>query len=198
MSWIKMIAPGEAEGELQDIYARIGGQVDNVLRIHSLRPHTLSGHMALYKSVLHHRRNTLPRRLLEAVGVHVSYLNGCDYCVRHHLEGLRKLVDDPAHFESVAAALQCDQPGEPLEQAERVVLAYARRLTLEPQDLERADIEALRGHGYGDGEILEVNQVAAYFAYANRTVLGLGVSIEDEALGLAPSDADDSRNWEHR
>jgi len=181
MSWIRMIAPAEAEGELQDIYARIGGQVDNVLRIHSLRPHTLSGHMALYKSVLHHRGNDLPRRLLEAVGVHVSYLNGCDYCVRHHLEGLRKLIADPAHFESLAAAL-----------------AYARRLTLEPQDLDRADIDALREHGFNDGQILEINQVAAYFAYANRTVLGLGVSTDGEALGLAPSDADDPESWEHR
>ena len=31
-----------------------------------------------------------------------------------------------------------------------------------------------------NGEILEVNQVAGYFAYANRTVLGLGVTLKDE------------------
>ena len=198
MSWIRMIAPAQAEGELKEIYARIGGQVDNVLRIHSLRPHTLSGHMALYKSVLHHRGNTLPRRLLEAVGVHVSYLNGCDYCVRHHLEGLRKLVADPVQFESVAAALQSEAPGEPLERAERAALAYGRRLTLEPQDLDGTDIDTLREHGFDDGQILEINQVAAYFAYANRTVLGLGVSTDGEALGLAPSDADDPENWDHR
>ena len=45
-----------------------------------------------------------------------------------------------------------------------------------------------------DGEILEVNQVAAYFAYANRTVTGLGVSTEGEKLGLSPDDGD---GWEH-
>jgi uncharacterized protein YciW len=34
----------------------------------------------------------------------------------------------------------------------------------------------MRAAGLTDGEILEVNQVAAYFAYANRTVSGLGVT----------------------
>ena len=39
---------------------------------------------------------------------------------------------------------------------------------------------ALREAGWDDGEILEINQVCAYFAYANRTVLGLGCSTEGE------------------
>ncbi|MEO0528356.1 MAG: hypothetical protein AAFZ89_14080, partial [Bacteroidota bacterium] len=40
---------------LKTIYNRIKGPshtIDNVLKIHSLRPHTLAGHMTLYKSVL--------------------------------------------------------------------------------------------------------------------------------------------------
>jgi hypothetical protein len=49
-----------------------------------------------------------------------------------------------------------------------------------------------------DGEILEVNQVTAYFAYANRTVLGLGVTTEGDVLGLSPNDSDDPLNWTHR
>jgi hypothetical protein len=67
MSWIATIEPGEAEGALGNIYQRIagpGGAVDNVLKIHSLRPHTLEAHMALYKNVLHHRGNSLPKWLL--------------------------------------------------------------------------------------------------------------------------------------
>jgi hypothetical protein len=39
--------------------------------------------------------------------------------------------------------------------------------------------------------------VAAYFAYANRTVVGLGVSAEGEQLGLAPDDSNDPDNWNH-
>ena len=48
-----------------------------------------------------------------------------------------------------------------------------------------------------DGEILEINQVAAYFAYANRTVLGLGINTEGDDIGLSPGDSSDPDNWSH-
>ena len=94
MSWIRIIDPREADGPLRDIYRRIAGpdgRVDNVLQIHSLRPHTLEAHMALYKNVLHHRGNLLPKWLLETIGIYVSLLNGCAYCVEHHFAGLQRL-----------------------------------------------------------------------------------------------------------
>jgi uncharacterized protein YciW len=56
----------------------------------------------------------------------------------------------------------------------------------------------MRRQGLSDGEILEVNQVVAYFAYANRTVLGLGVTTEGDTLGLSPSASDRPDDWHHR
>ena len=41
-------------------------------------------------------------------------------------------------------------------------------------------VMALKSAGALDGKILEVNQVAGYFSYANRTVLGLGISLSGE------------------
>ncbi len=55
----------------------------------------------------------------------------------------------------------------------------------------------LRAAGYGDGEILEINQVAAYFSYANRTVLGLGCSTECDILGLSPGESENPDDWLH-
>ena len=57
-------------------------------------------------------------------------------------------------------------------------------------------VPRLRAAGLEDGEILEVNQVAAYFAYANRTVQGLGVTTDGDVLGLSPADSDASE-WHH-
>ena len=51
--------------------------------------------------------------------------------------------------------------------------------------------------GMDDGMISEVNQVVSYFAYANRTVLGLGVSTDGGVLGLSPGDNDYPGNWSH-
>ena len=58
-------------------------------------------------------------------------------------------------------------------------------------------IDDMRGAGFDDGEILEINQVTAYFAYANRTILGLGSTTEGDVLGLSPSDADNPDDWSH-
>ena len=58
--------------------------------------------------------------------------------------------------------------------------------------------DQLRESGWSDGEILEINQVVAYFHYANRTVLGLGVTLESTNIGLSPGDSDNPDNWTHQ
>jgi len=55
----------------------------------------------------------------------------------------------------------------------------------------------LRSAGFSDGEVLEINQVTAYFNYANRTVLGLGCSTSGDILGLSPNNSDDPDDWSH-
>ena len=55
----------------------------------------------------------------------------------------------------------------------------------------------MRAQGFGDGEILEINQVTSYFAYANRTVSGLGVNIDGEVLGLSPEESADEADCAH-
>ena len=58
------------------------------------------------------------------------------------------------------------------------MLDYASKLTLAPADVTRADVDRLRDHGFSDAAVLDICQVAAYFAYANRIADGLGVELE--------------------
>jgi len=201
MSFIQVVAPQQANGRLKKVYQRVQsphGQVDNVLQIHSLRPHTLEGHMAIYKAVLHHSSNQLPEWYLEAIGVLVSRLNGCQYCAGHHAVGLERLLKAASlDYRAYIGVLEQDEPGEPFTPRERSGLMYARKLTLTPAQIEAEDINRLRREGFDDGEILELNQVAAYFAYANRTVSGLGVNTSDEVLGQSPSTDGDDSGWSH-
>ena len=201
MSFIKVIDPQQASGRLKKIYQRVqapDGQVDHVLQVHSLRPHSLEGHMAIYKAVLHHSGNRLPEWYLEAIGVLVSRLNGCSYCATHHAEGLKRLLKaESLEFNAYVQALAADEPGGPFTVREQAGLAYACKLTKKPGCIEAADVDALRHAGFDDGEILEINQVAAYFSYANRTVSGLGVNIDGEILGQSPETGDDSCGWAH-
>ena len=99
--------------------------------------------------------------------------------------------------EAYILALDCMDPAEPFTQREQLGLGYARKLTHTPGQIEEADINVLRDAGFDDGEILEINQVAAYFAYANRTVTGLGVNPEGEELGQSPQTGGDESGWSH-
>lgn len=187
--WIKHIPPQEASGDLADIYRRSagpGGQVDQILQAHSLRPYTLRGHMALYRSVLHHHAKQVEAWFLEALGVLVSRLNRCDYCDDHHDAGMVRLLADDARAEQVRAAFASGDHANAFNTRECAALQYAEKLTLRAGDMVEADLQALRDAGWDDGEILEINQVCAYFAYANRTVLGLGVNSDGENLGEHP------------
>ncbi|WP_299887418.1 carboxymuconolactone decarboxylase family protein [uncultured Lacinutrix sp.] len=200
MSWIKVIPYSEAKSRLKTIYDKVKGpnnNVDNILAIHSLRPHSLIGHMALYKNVLHNSNNTLPKWYLETIGVYVSYLNKCSYCVDHHFAGLSRLLDNDDKSKAIFKAVEIDDFKACLNEKYMEGLQYAKLLTLEHTSITESNIEKLRTAGFTDGEVLELNQVASYFNYVNRTVLGLGVNTKGDIIGLSPNNSDDPDNWSH-
>jgi len=152
--------------------------------------------MKLYKNVLHHQQNSLPKWLLEALGVYVSYLNGCAYCLEHHFTGLKRLLSDDTKANLMRQALEREEPAEAFSGRELALMNYAFALTKHPADMQESMVIQLRAEGLDDGEILEANQVISYFAYANRTVLGLGVNMAGEILGLSPNSSDEG-DWGH-
>ncbi len=201
MTWIATISYEDARGALKELYDRIKGpnnNVDNIMLAQSLRPHSIEGHMALYKYVLHHPRNALPKSYLETIGVYVSLLNKCRYCVDHHYSGLLRLLQDNERGAAIRAALEANDLAAAFDGRELEGLKYVEKLTMNAADLAAGDIDQLREAGFDDGEILEINQVTAYFAYANRTVLGLGVSTDGDIIGLSPGDSSDPDNWSHQ
>ncbi len=200
MSWIKTIGYDKATGKLKSIYNRLKGpndNIDNVLMVHSLRPHTLLGHMTLYKSVLHHTGNTLPKWYLEAIGIYVSHLNHCNYCVKHHSAGLKRLLNNKEQSALFFEAIDNDDLKSFFNTKYLTGINYAKKLTLSLSKVNKNDLKQLKQDGFTDGEILEINQVTSYFNYVNRSVLGLGVDTKGDIVGLSPKENDDPENWEH-
>ena len=76
------------------------------------------------------------------------------------------------------ATLASDYRSAAISTADRAMLDYVYKLTLEPWAMVRADVEQLQGEGFSDRAILDINQVAGYFAYVNRLADGLGVQLE--------------------
>ena len=110
---------------------------------------------------------------------------------------MARLLDDADRAEVIRQALQNRCPEDAFDAGELAGLNYAGKLTLTADQVTEADIETMRQAGLDDGQILEINQVAAYFSYANRTVLGLGINTKNDIIGLSPGDATDPDNWSH-
>ena len=81
-AWIRTIPEEEAEGLLAELYRKEGdrrtGQVDNILKVHSLAPETLRDHAHLYHTIMH-KSSGLTHAEREMIGVVVSFLNECHY-----------------------------------------------------------------------------------------------------------------------
>lgn len=181
-----MISDDDADAELLaelDKARTPHGTVDNVMRVHSLRPRTMAGHVKLYRAALHDSANSLPAWLQETIASYVSMINHCDYSLANHWANARYLIDDHARADAIEAALQVGAPEQVFDGRELALLQYAEKLTREVGAMTQDDVIALRGHGLDDGQILEANQIIAYFNYVNRLLNGLGVTTEGDTVG---------------
>ena len=190
-AWIKMISDEEADDTLKQAldFARTPhGTVDNVMRVHSLRPSTMNGHVVLYRACLHDDHNTIPMWFQEVISSYVSTLNECAYSYSNHWKNACHLMNDPQKAEQIDAAFKIRAPENVFDGAQLAMLRYAEKLTLSPGDMEEADVNMLKNEGVSDGEILEANQIIGYFNYVNRLLNGLGVSTYGDVVGYYKDD----------
>lgn len=94
--------------------------------------------------------------------------------MKHHGAGLLNLTND----NDLVERLKTDFRTADLSEADNAMLEYAAKLTLEPWDMEKSDVEKLQKSGFSDAAILDICQVAGYYAFVNRLADGLGVGLE--------------------
>ncbi|MBJ30297.1 MAG: peroxidase [Acidimicrobiaceae bacterium] len=87
---------------------------------------------------------------------------------------MRRLLKD----DDLLAAIEADWRTAGLSEKRMAMLAYAEKLTADPGAMVEADVEALRAVGFTDRDVLDVCEVVAYYAYANRIADGLGIALE--------------------
>ena len=186
-AWIKMISDKDADEELSEVLnlARTPhGTVDNVMRVHSLRPSTMKGHVTLYRAALHDESNTIPMWFQETISSYVSILNDCPYSYANHWKNAAHLMQDPTKAKQVEIALNAKKPKSHFIGAELVMLEYTEKLTLKPGEMVETDVIKLRENGVDDGQILELNQIIGYFNYVNRLLNGLVFTTSGDTVGF--------------
>ena len=82
MAWIETLDAEQAEGRLAELYAAAtdptNGQLDEIMKIHSLHPAGLSAHIELYTAVMSGTKG-LRKLDREMIALVVSRLNSCHY-----------------------------------------------------------------------------------------------------------------------
>ena len=190
-AWIKMIQDSDADPELKEILDQARtphGTVDNVMRVHSLRPNTMKGHMVLYRSCLHDHSNTIPQWFQETISSYVSILNNCEYSLANHWHNAKHLINDNKKSNKIFDSLKSKKPEDYFDGTELALLKYAEKLTLNPSEMVESDVLNLKKLGIEDGEILEANQIICYFNYVNRSINGLGITTKGDTVGYYKDD----------
>jgi uncharacterized peroxidase-related enzyme len=175
--WIETIAHADAEGVLKEAYdwqAAGLGEVTEFTQLGSLYPDLVLERLRLYKVVegAPSGLSPLERRLAAYV---TSAANETPHCASGLVHRLADLEVAPAVVEAARLTPLALGSGDARLDA---IATYAARLTLSPQLVLEKDVEALREVGLSDLDILDLNNIVAYFNYINRVANGLGLKTE--------------------
>jgi uncharacterized peroxidase-related enzyme len=185
MAWIRTIAAGDADAELEAAMAAqhalypaeydgpipgIDADMPGIVAAHTLIPQALHHAFATFGALM---APDLPlsRRDHEMIALMVSLTNRCRYCTASHREFLNRVELD----EGLARALTEDYANAPISEAERAMLDYAVQVTKDATRISPAWHDRLRGVGFDDRGILQITLIASWFNAINRTADALGV-----------------------
>lgn len=107
----------------------------------------------------------------ELIAALVSGLNQCRFCYGAH----RVMAQAFGISTELIDALFTDFDAAPVRPEVKGMLRFARKLTLEPEQFVRADVQALLALGWSEEGVYDVVLVVSLYAFMNRIVQGAGI-----------------------
>ncbi|MCO4891838.1 peroxidase-related enzyme [Cupriavidus sp. WGtm5] len=120
----------------------------------------------------------------EMIVVATSGANQCLYCVVAHGAILRIYEKKPLVADQVAVNyLKADIPPR-----QRAMLDFAMKVCTASHEIEEADFDALRAHGFSDEDAWDIAAITAFFGLSNRMANTIGMRPNDEfyLMGRVP------------
>ncbi len=161
----------EATGVVKDTYLEIEsglGKVPNLFKTLAHKSDLLRGTWMRMNAIM--KDDLLPRKVKMLVALRVSALNGADYCVNAHYNGLKNLGYNVESLERVKAG-----DYELLAPVEGKILTFVDKATNNYGELEDSDFEGL---GMEEEEILELTSVIDLFSGLNRLTEILDIPLD--------------------
>lgn len=169
MARVSYVEPQSARAEVKQIYEhRLGGRPANVHKAMAHSPHALTPFLAFYAAA----GASLERKLWEMVYLRVSFLNGCEYCVQHHVATSKKVGLVPEDWTALKAG-EHSRFGE----AEQVALRYAEKLTKMPAAVSDEDVAELKKY-FSEQQIVDLHLLVGLANLTNRFTGPLELELE--------------------
>ena len=144
------------------------GFINNLFKVLPLNASQYIGFLDFKGSLFNPDTCYLTNADKEMIGVVVSSINCCSYCLTTHGDNLRgmwknaELVDKLSYNFRSCKGLLSD--------VDYALCEYAWFVTANPREIDAVQVEKLREVGLNDHEILEAAFVAGFFNYTNRWV----------------------------
>ena len=128
--------------------------------------------------------NGLSKGEKEMIVVATSGANGCLYCVVAHGAILRIYEKNPLLADQVAV----NHRKADITPRQRAMLDFAMKVCLRSEQIEDADFEALRAHGFDDEDAWDIAAITAFFGLSNRMASFSGMQPNSEfyLMGRVP------------
>lgn len=177
VSGVAPVAESNATGAVAEEYAEIRRVLElpfvpDLFKTTAHAPQVLAGTWALERNIF--VQSELPMPLAAMILYAISVAKNCKYSSSAHYLTCRSLGVD----ESAMQSLQGDFSGLTPERT-RAIVGFARTAALEPHSLRRADYDAVRRHGVGDRELVEIVGLAALGNYMDTLAEGLKVEVDE-------------------
>jgi uncharacterized peroxidase-related enzyme len=172
MGFVNEIEPAQAGPELKEIYRNLEqglGFLPHYFMSLGAKPKVIEAQLAMDHAIM--SDGALTKLVKEQVAVVVSSINSSSYCVKFHMELLRRFGIDRA----MERKLTTDYASGPFEPKVIALFRFAEKLTKKPDDIQEEDIAAVKAAGWNDDAVRELVLTVAYFGYINRVSLGLGL-----------------------
>ena len=159
------------------------GFVPNVFLALAHRPTELRAFFA-YHDALMEKESGLTKGEREMIVVATSAMNHCLYCVVAHGAILRIREKSAVISDQIATNYRTAD----ITPRQRAMLDFAGKVALRSDEIEDADFERLRGHGFSDEDAWDIGAIAAFFALSNRmaSLTQMRPNDEFQLLGRVP------------
>ena len=177
MSRVPLVDPAQAGGSVRTSLDRVGnafGTVPNMFRAVANSPAALQSMWGAFGAFA---TGALGPALSEQLAVAVADRNSCRYCLAAHTAlGLGAGVSEQDMRDAQGAHAE--------DPRVRALLEFAVELVDRRGQVGAEDIQRLRDHGWGDGEIVEAIAQVALNLFTNYINIALDVPVDFPAVPL--------------